>query len=436
MDVLLAVVAIIVLVILFAHANLNVMTFLVYNSMTALVGLCLLAVDGVAYWTTAAAYGGAVVALLTGFVAGAALRIAPRPQTALRTAKKATLFRFPLPAMHATVWIVGLAACYHLVASGIPLFSSSVEVERFDFTSSGFFGVPGRMYLYGVPLVWMLSASVAQQQGIKWRKYGPWKAATVFFVTTAMLSGFKSGLLALTVTMIVSYVVISKQTLPLRDLVRRYWFLLLIPVVYGLALASTYTSYQGTDSSLFRQLLNRVTLVGAQPKQYAIEHRVAGPIENGILNDLGYFIQKYTGQSVAGEYSFERAVSARIINVNPASNAWTTPVTVGGIPELIFTLGAPLAMLAVFAVGVLLRVAHGGGSGVLGSFIRAGFVYATYSWLLKGGLVYYFLNIAVVAVMVLGILFVAGLFLPGRSERPVKTRGATIRMRPVEASTR
>ncbi|WEO76777.1 hypothetical protein BJQ94_15665 [Cryobacterium sp. SO2] len=407
MELVAAIVGVVLLAIILVRVRVTVMLFLVYNFAGAATGLALYARDGIAEWSTVIAYTACVVAILVGFVAGGYLRPAIKrvlPSRALPPMPQ--IFRMPDTAVSLVVWTVGLMALYHLIASGIPLFADSIEVERFDFTSSGFFGIPGRMYLYGVPLSWMLATASAQAHGYRWRDYPAWWVATGFYILTSLLSGFKSGLLAMAVTGIIAAIVITGARVKVGQLVARYWLLLCVPVVFGLLVATTYSSYQKSDVPLWRQLIDRVTLVGAEPKQFAIEHNVAGTLNTGVLSDFWYYIQKYTGADMTGQYSLERAVSAKIINANPASDAWTTPVTVGGFPELIFSFGLPIAIIVTLLVGIVLQLLHSRSINPLGLFLRAVTVYGIYTWLLKGGLAYYVINVSAVTVMVLGLLVI------------------------------
>lgn len=405
MTIVAAIVGIALLALILVRVRVTVMLFLIYNSAGAAAGLALYALDDKAEWSTAVAYVLCVVAILAGFIGGSYLRPAAQRMVPFRAMRPAPqVFRAPDTAVSLVVWTVGLMALYHLVASGIPLFADSIEVERFDFTSSGFFGIPGRMYLYGVPLGWMLATAAAQAHGYRWRDYPAWWVATGFYIVTSLLSGFKSGLMAMAVTGIIAAVVITGARVRVWQLISKYWLLLCVPVIFGLLVATTYSTYQTSDVPLWRQLLNRVTLVGAEPKQFAIEHNVAGTLNVGVLSDFGYYLQKYTGGDITGQYSLERAVSAKIINADPASSAWTTPVTVGGFPELIFSFGLPIAVVVALIAGIVLQLLHGRSVSPLGLFLRAVAVYAIYTWLLKGGLAYYLINVTAVAVMILLLL--------------------------------
>lgn len=387
-----------------ARLRLNMMVFLLINFGATLVGLAVLSITGASDWNTFSTYALGIVALTIGYV------VASRRRPQQRGASK-SLRSIDDRVVLSIVLIAGLLGLYHLIASGIPIFSSSIETKRFDFTSSGFFGVPGRMFLYGIPIAWMLASATAESRGIRWRSYVPWRFATGFFAVTSLLSGFKSGLLAVTYTMLIAFFIISRYRITVGTFARKYWWAFLVPLVYGVSVATSYSSYDVAGEPLWRQLLTRLTLVQATPVQHAMEGRAAGFIENGLLNDLNYYALKYTGRDSSFLFSLERAVSAEMIGADPSSNAWTTPVTLGGFAELCYSFGPAIAAVAMIFVGIFIaRIHHSERRGVLRLTTSAVLAFGLYNWLLKGGLVYYALNLVAVATMLLCIGIVVSLF--------------------------
>ncbi|WP_193340573.1 hypothetical protein [Pseudarthrobacter sp. AB1] len=406
--VVLAIVALIALL----QVKFNMIVFLGYNLSLVYVGLCLLAVDGVTSWEVVNQYGLGVAGLLLGYLSCNRYAYSRR----LTAHTSPTTVTFSDSSVMAVVLAAGTLGLYHLVASGIPIFSSAIEIERFDFTSSGLFGIPGRMFLFGIPIAWMCASVNAHFLGVAWREYRPWQLATGFYIVSALLSGFKSGMLAMLFTMLIVYFLIRPSPVPLGIFIRKYWWLSVPPVLYGLFVASSYSTYQNSAAPLWRQLLDRVTVVGAQPAQLALEGRPAWYMSNGIVNDVSYYFRKYTGGDVSFSYSFERAISAEIIGADPASSAWTTPVTIGGYSELVFSLGTGIAVVCLAAVGVWIAFAHNmthrSSTSLLLSAVMA---YGLYNWLLKGGLIYYILNLGAVCVL----LSVVALFGKLGEQRPI-----------------
>lgn len=421
MDLALVILAALAAILIFSFARANLMFVIIIGSITTLTGFGIMANDGTAEWSTFWSFGSCVFSLSLGYLlfSRRGLHDASTP-TGSKAITNSTS-RISDGAVMGTVLSTSFLALYHLFAGGIPLFSETIEVERFDFTSSGFFGIPGRMYLYGVPMAWAFATAVAHYKGIKWTAYKPWKWATAAYLIISILSGFKSGLSATFILMLVFSVAITGKKLLLRQLVVRYWWALILPLAYGLVVAASYKTYQSSALPPWRQFIDRITLVGAQPKQLAIEHYVYGAQPGVVWDDFLYFLKKYTGGDVSGLYSFERAVSAQIIGVNPASSAWTTPVTVGGIPEFIFSFGFFVSIIIFFVIGCFIRSLHRPAAGPYTGTLKCILLFVLYSWLTKGGFAYYTLNITAVALMLTAIYAVLNALLSGVHTRHTTT---------------
>lgn len=411
MDLAVALLAALFALLVLCFARVGMMLFIVFSTITTLTGFAIMATTGTAEWTTFWSFGLCFVSMWFGYAATpdaqsrASTFFRPKLQTQLSTAPSDLT-------VTAVVLLPALLAFYHLLVGGIPLFSNSIEVDRFDFTSSGLFGIPGRMYLYGVPLAWAFATAVAHFRGLRWTHYKPWVWATASYLVISILSGFKSGLSAAVMLALIFGIVITNKKVPLRLLVFRYWWALSIPMAYALLVAANYATYQSNSQPPWRQLVDRMTLVGAEPKQLAIEQLVSGAQPGAVWDDFIYFITKYSGGDITGMYSFERAVSAQIIGVNPASAAWTTPVTVGGIPELIFSFGLPVSALILFVVGCAIRVLHRAPITAYSAAIKCALIFMLYSWLTKGGLAYYVINITAVTTMLYLIYLAFTILIP------------------------
>ena len=380
--------------------RINVMYFIAYAAFSSLIGIAILVSISTRDWAPVATYATCFAGLLLGYLMFPQTR-APGAVPTIERANATTALENASRdrGVYAVVGATGILALYHLVASGIPLFSSEIEVARFDFTSSGFFGVPGRMYLYGVPIAWILATTAAFYRGIRWHRYPPWVLATGFYTLVSLLSGFKSGLSAMFTMMAIFAIQITGARITAVKLARKYWPALAAAVLYGLYVAASYRTYQNSGTSTFRSIVDRLTVVGAEPKLYALQGNIAISAENAIHGDFQYFISKYTGMATEGRYSFERAVSAHITGVDPSSDAWTTPVTVGGIPELVFSLGPYVSILAFFAIGVGVRRIQGGIFTFRRSVVCAVIIYTFYMWITRGGLAYYLINLFAVSTL-------------------------------------
>lgn len=384
------------------------------------VGLSKLATENRADVATAWAVFAALVAFAVGYLVCRGL---VRPATESSAAMR------PLPdaALWCVVFTAGLLGVYHLIVAGIPIFASDIETRRFDFTSSGLFGVPGRMYLFGITMAWIAASANAEARRLPWRRYRPWRWATAFLVLTTLLSGFKGEVSSLFLTIAAIFVIVTQKRVTVGAALRKYWWIAAIPVGYFALVATLYPSYTSTGDPFYIQIFDRLTVIPAEPIQVAMEGRTVPFPTSPVVSDLWYFLHKYTGHADPGSFTFERAVSATIIGVNPASTAWTTPVTVSSFAEVFVSFGM-LAALAVQAVsGAVLAYAETAvRRSVLGVIIRAIVGVALFSWVVKGGLAYHLLNYGFVAVA----LFLVGMIgssLAGRESRSSRQPASPVR---------
>lgn len=364
------------------------------------IGLVILARNGDAAALTAWLFLAGIAAFLVGYVVFEYFWRHKPPRT------KRQFHALPDGAVKAVVFAAGLLALYHLAATGLPILSSDIERERFDFTSSGLFGIPGRMYLFGVNIAWIAASVNAQARGVRWRSYNPWRWATFFLIVPAVLGGFKGDVISLVITFIAVYVVVSDHRLTLGEVVRKYWWTAVLGIGYFAAVAALYPTYNSRGDGFVAQLRDRLTIGPSEPIYVAMEGYSQTNSAYPVLSDFGYFIRKYSGGDVIGDYAFERGVSATIIGVDPASSAFTTPVTVSGYAELYASFGLLIAMIGVFAAGAVLAYGEAAPkNSALGVVLRAVAGLMIVSWLAKGGLAYHLLNFGAVA----SILAVVGL---------------------------
>ncbi|KRD43101.1 hypothetical protein ASE38_02140 [Cellulomonas sp. Root930] len=380
---------------LLLFARVNVMYFVAASTASAVIGIGILVQQGVVGPGVAITYAISACALFIGYGLGALRGGRERAVTRTIVVDSGDRPRRDR-AIKATVWFAGLLSLYHLARIGFPVFSSTIEVDRFDFTSSGLFGIPGRMYLYGVPLAWIIASCGAQAAEVQWRAYSPWRTATFFLVASALLSGFKSGLIAQATLMLIMAVFLTGHRFTVWSAAARHWWVAVLAAAYGFVVALSYSTYRTAGAPVWQQLFDRLTVVGAEPKAIAIQSDVVGAAGNMIVSDFSYFIAKYSGSPIPGSFTFERAVSAQIIGADPSSDSWTVPVTVGGIPELLFSLGWPFATLLLLAIGYAIGSLRPQGRSFGYCVLAATIVYAFYLWITRGGVAYYAINVAAV----------------------------------------
>ncbi|MGH2905858.1 MAG: hypothetical protein ACRDKI_03710 [Solirubrobacterales bacterium] len=376
----------------------------ILQGMLVAAGLAVLAGRGDGKWTTVGVFGASLVAMAVGYWASARWHESRDRQTS--TPRVAPTFR-PLPDI--VVWSVVIVACglasYHFVKAGVPFLSGSLDRDRFDFTSSGLFGIPGRMYLYGTTFVWAFACANATAREIKWRRYKPWLVSTVFLFGTTLLSGFKGALLSLAITVVGVFVIVTGANVRFGEMLRKYWWLAGVPVAYFFFVATLYKYYTYSSAPLWQQLLDRATIVGAAPAQLLLEGRGSLHFASTLPGDFQYFLIKYTGGTPTG-VPLDRAVSAQMINVDAQSAAWTPPVTLSGFAEISYYYTIVAGYLAMLLSGAwLAHCDFGRVKSVAQLTFRAIVVLTMYDWLLKGELAYNVLNSLAVAGMLAAVAF-------------------------------
>ncbi|MBO3088806.1 hypothetical protein [Cellulomonas dongxiuzhuiae] len=404
----LAVIAALLFVLAFSRVDLILIH--IFGTISSFVGMMLIAKDTESSSTPAYILLAAGLATIVGYAAATQRR--PAHLAASRAGSVVGTNTSPIAekplhrgGVYAVVLTSGTLAVYHLTAVGIPLFSDNIEVDRFDFTSSGLLGIPGRMFLFGVQLSWVVAAVGATQAQVRWHRYGPWIWSTSFLAITSLLGGLKSGAIAFVTVILIAGTIIVQRRPRMLDLVRRYWLLGIGAVAYLIAVTAIYPTYANQQRPLLGLLIDRVTVGSATPKLIALERSGAVPVPaGGPLADFYYFMLRYTGQDTTGLYSVERAISASMIGVDPASDAWTTPVTVGGAPELIFFFGLPTTLVIAFLLGVVIARLYRLRQPTARTLIlAAGFGLLLNTWKSRGGLAYYTLNYLAVAAMLVAI---------------------------------
>ena len=388
--------AVLVLILLLG-SQVSLVTLLLLQMTASVVGMWILAGTGEITWTVFWTYLLAPAGLIAGrLIAGL------RPAGSARAARPATALSDPV--VWSVLIVAAVLAFYHLIKSGIPILSGDVEVERFDFTSSGLFGIPGRMYLFGLKIAWIVASVNAAVLRVPWWKYRPWLAASAALLLSSLLSGFKGQILSLAVIVLMVWCITHREPLSYWKVLRRCWPLGVAAVGYFLLVASQYGTYRVAQVSVAESAWDRFTTGSAQAPSIVLSGGFSYLPGNSLINDGLYYLDRYAGIGSGAPYALERAVSASTIGVDPASDAWTVPVTVGGYAELVFALGVGLAFLAMISIGFFLRCLETtalAGTVRLSLQVAAAFVVS--SFVTKGGLVYTVVNWAAVLAMLAAV---------------------------------
>lgn len=404
-------------IVLTIGSRVSVVSILVLQLTASVVGMWILADAHEVAWPVFVCYAMAIAALAAGRLA---CRLTPERT---RPLLPSTLPHLSAPVMWSLVIVSSAFAGYHLLLAGIPILTSNVEIQRFDFTSSGFFGIPGRMFLFGLKITWVVAAANAAAQRIPWTAYPPWIAASVSLLGASLASGFKGQILSLALTCLLVWLLTNHGRLTYWTVARRFWPLGAAAVGYFLLVAGQYSTYQAAQVSILQSAFNRWTIGSAETPAVVLNGGVVGMPTNPLMNDILYYAWRYAGIRPGTEFSTERAVSASITGVDPATQVWVVPVNVGGYAELVASFGVPAAIVGMLIVGwVLGRIELLPPAGTIGTSVRIVAVLMIIAVVVKGGLVYVVVNWSAVAAMLVAVgLFTHMLFdrrSPGRYRPP------------------
>jgi hypothetical protein len=300
------------------------------------------------------------------------------------------------------VSVAGFFTLLHFAADGIPVLSRSVETSRFEFGKS-FFGIPGRMYLFGMPLATGAALARSRQLGLRWNKDRLTLIAISIFTVSRLLSGFKGGLLEVLIALTVAVVLVQGPVTSVAHVLRAYLPLAVAAVIGVFLVGSLYSTYQGHGRSLPDIILARATTNGALAGVLVFENRLLVSPDSSIDLDTKYFTKKYFSVGPGSPYAFGRLVASTIFHVGPESGAYTAPVTYGAFPEMAYDFGLPFALLGMFGLGALLALleAIARRATLSGYIVCLATVLAIYDFANKGGLIYMCINWTVMTGLVL-----------------------------------
>jgi hypothetical protein len=319
------------------------------------------------------------------------------------------------------VWVVVVFTSYHFALSGVPVFSEDVETARFDFTSSGLFGIPGRMFLFGLPFAVLLVSLAAG------RELARVSRALVYFVwasysTASLLAGFKGGLITVLMTMLLARTLIGRPISLFRLAVGWRAFVVIGALVYCAAISFRYKSLGlSGPGDVFPYLAARATTSAAAPGHLALlRFGTEGSGGMQFVDDAAYFVRKYAPFMAYEEDAplpLDKTISAALYHTPISRKAFIVPVTVGAFPEFVANFGALTASLAMFLVGVLLSylvtLAQTCDSAIKGA--RAAFtVYVVQIYMLNGNLIYTVFNLVLMNLLLVFVYWlccVAGMSL-------------------------
>ena len=242
--------------------------------------------------STALMYCGAVSCLVVGHLVHQSWRRLRRPAAPVPNPEE--LPSRSAPGVILFSCIVVILTFYHFFVSGIPLFSEDVEIARFDFTSSGLLGIPGRMFLFGLPFTVLLMSIAA------FRRLVPVSRKLLYFVwlsyiATSLLGGFKGGLVAVLTILLLARSVVSRPLSLRRAVVGWRVFIIVGALIYCGLISFRYRSLGLTGpGDVIPYLAARATTSAAAPG-YLVFSRYGTDGTGGdhYAQDATYFLRKY-----------------------------------------------------------------------------------------------------------------------------------------------
>lgn len=322
---------------------------------------------------------------------------------------------------------------YHFAVGGIPILSSGLETARFDFVSSGLFGIPGRMMAWGLPFV-VFCVSIyswrTRDKRAKWLLYAVW---TVYLLSSFM-SGFKSSVLGVLNLYVIYRMLISKP-LKLRDLLNKQVIVLLaLSMLYAVWMLHRYSAGDiGDMASTIGYFGMRLTAIPAQPGHLAMtDFSSAADGHSYMLQDLSYFMARYFHIGSVGPdvFPLDKIVSAATFGVKLQEGQWIVPVTVGAFPQLFVEYGLAGGLLAMFVEGVLFALSIYRSMNSTNPYIAAawGLVVLIFTeYFLNGNLIFCVINLVAVLVFLAVLRVMADVIATGR----IRLKG-TVRKRYLE----
>ena len=301
----------------------------------------------------------------------------------------------------------------HFAIGGVPLMSSNVEIARFDITASGLFGVPGRIYLFGIPLA--LAACLRAERVSDKDAFSSWQTRLILitFAVSRILSGFKSGLVEVVVTTLIVYFA-SGHSINRKHLLQ-FLAAFGVALAFGFAVGATYNTYR--ERGLMAALVDRISFQTSDPAAVVLAHADFHDFgSNSIVVDAAYFTNRYFHIGDQQPFSFSQIVSSRVTGTPLSPDRYFVPVTTTAIAEQIYDFGIPLACVTLALTGYIMNSAERLARRVVKphTFLMAvTIVLGAFEYVSKGGLVYAIYNWTTVCLLLIAIAAVANVVLLG-----------------------
>jgi len=234
---------------------------------------------------------------------------------------------------------------YHYTVGGAPLFEENVLLARFDNTSSGMLGLPGRFNLFGAFFSLFLVVAYLQTMEHVGRLRALVMASTLLLVTSRLLQGNKGAVIQCMVALLIVGPYLER-TYAIRGTLKRiasgiplwlvaaggigataaFFFVAQIHIVQGI----------GLYDNVFQALIQRVAVVSGSAFYESVTS-VAPRYGHGwgayFLNDLLYFGRAF-GLNSGAYYSLNDLVSATVTGRDVLGDQFLVPVAMNGLGYL------------------------------------------------------------------------------------------------------
>lgn len=301
------------------------------------------------------------------------------------------------------VTIIIMFTMYHFIVGGIPILSNSIEVDRFAFSSSGLFGIPGRIFLFGLPFILIYVSYYDKQINNSYSKKLK-IIVWIAFILFKLLSGFKGAILDI-IILFVFIKAFLNQPLKVKNIFTfRSVLLLFSGVIFAAFISSFYSSLSLNGlEDIFKYLLARLTQIAAEASYYVINnlHFFESPYSYQY-NDFAYFINKYFHIQMIGDrevFPIDKIVSSMLNNTPLSEYNFIVPVTVGAFAGLVLDFGIIGGYFGMFLIGSIYYYLFINCLKAKSPFKGASLgiiLYQFHVYILNGGLVYTLINTSVI----------------------------------------
>lgn len=206
-----------------------------------------------------------------------------------------------------------LFSCYHLSVTGIPIFSDNFEQLRFENSSSGFFSIPSRVYIFFPILLGFYSVFFLITNRLV--------LSILCFILSFSLIAFQSSKSGMLFYFYLMLIIFPMLKLSYRKKMQIASAIIILAVTYFVAISSSYASI--SEYSLIEYVLERVTTIAYMPIRVILDNKSLHGIEI-IITDILYMPLKLLGADV---YTFNNNLSKYIYGTTD----FTVPVTPGFI---------------------------------------------------------------------------------------------------------